>query len=1595
MSNQARPALTPEQRKLILQRLQKKDAAQAQILPRANEIDAFPLSFAQQRLWFLDQMGPGSVAYLIARVEHLLEDLSMEALERSLDTLVRRHEALRTTFEERDGQPVQVIHAKSRSAFSLIDLQGLTQEQREKAAQRLISQEAQHPCNLTKGPLLRPSVVRMGKQEHVVLLTLHHIITDGWSNDILARELFTLYRAYSAGHAAALAPLPIQYTDYALWQQRWLQGERLEKQLAYWRKQLADVPPLALPTDHARPAVQTLRGATQTRLVPAEILEQLQTLSQQEGVTMFMLLLAAFQVLLLRYTGQSDISVGIPIANRTRAEIAGVVGLFVNTLVMRGDLAGNPTFQQFLSGVREVALQAYAHQDVPFEKVVEVLQPERDLSRSPLFQVMLVLQEGAAKQREPETEARLLQPASSSKFDLTLSLTPTAAGLRSALEYNTDLFEPGTIGRILNHWQILLQSITQAPHLRLVELPLLAPDERERMLRAWNATQAAYPEHLCLHDLFEQQAARTPDAVAIESGEEQLTYDQLRKRTNQVAHYLRRLGVGPDVPVGIGLERSIDLMIGILGILKAGGAYVPLDIAHPKQRLASIAQDANLATLLTTSHLRASLPSTKQVVCLDTDWPSIAQCEREAAPTVTTLPANLAYILYTSGSTGQPKGVMIPHRGVVHYVDWSGKHYAVKQGSGSPVHSPLSFDLTVTSLFPALSVGRRLVLVPEAPGIEALGQILAQRNDFSLLKITPAHLNLLDQLLTPEQLSTAAQALIIGGEALHSESVRAWREHAPATRLINEYGPTETVVGCCIYEIPRDKKYVGAVPIGRPIPNTQLYLLDVHLQPVPPGVPGELYIGGVGVARGYLHRPELTAERFIPDPFGTEPGARLYRTGDVARSISADGTLEYLGRVDHQVKLRGYRIELAEIEAVLRQHPQVADCTVLLQEEGPAAPRLIGYVVARDAAVLTSVILDEMLDEMLREHLPAYMVPSMLITVDELPLTSNGKVDRRHLLKLAQVRGDVVSVQSEPRGPVEDVLLKMWSELLAVPLPGIHDNFFAVGGHSLLATRLIAQIRAIFQIELPVRAVFEGPTVAALAKQVRRALEQNGEQEIPPLVAVARSDAMPLSFAQQRLWFLDRLQPGNSAYLVARSRSFSGPLHVRALERSLEELVCRHESLRTTFALRSGQPVQVIHPAASYRLPLIDLRGLAGETRRAEGRRLSWLEARHPCDLEQGPLVRTYLVRLDDEEHVLLMTLHHIITDGRSNEILVDELVTLYQSCIAGQPAPLAPLPIQYVDYAVWQRQWLQGKLLETQLDYWIRQLGGVQPIELPIDHPRPSLVSSRGALHPFALSEELSQAVIALGREEKVTLFMTLLAAFQVLCYRYSGQTDLVVGTDVANRTHGEMEGIVGFFINLLALRVDLSGNPSFREVLRRVRSVVVGAYTHSDTPFELLVEKLAPDHTADQTPLIQALFVMQNMPARVHREADPVAQMENSAVDQQPFQPGMDKETAVKFDVAMFMQEHAGKLLGTLHYRLDLFRASTIATMTARFATLLQSSVRQPDMPIDVLDIISEEERQQNRREGQKQRKKLHIRNDAWIDLPAIDFTKKDDNT
>ncbi|BBA33066.1 putative linear pentadecapeptide gramicidin synthetase LgrB [Methylocaldum marinum] len=1386
------------------------------------------LAFAQERLWFLDQLEGPSATYTIPGGLELHGPLEVAALRRSLAEIVRRHESLRTTFPTVDGVAVQHIAPSGPVPLPLIDLAALPDADRAAAFERRIADETRRPFDLAHGPLLRASLVRLAPDRHGLLLNLHHIVSDGWSMAVLVRELSTLYAAYALHQPAALPPLPIQYADYAQWQRTRLSGEVLDRQLRYWQQQLAGAPTLLeLPTDHPRPPVQRFHGATRPLALDPALTQALRALSRRLGATLFMTLLSAFLTLLARYSRQDDLVVGTPVANRNRRETEGLIGFFVNTLVLRVDLAGNPAFEEVVARVRQRALDAYAHQEVPFERIVEAVQPERSLSHSPLFQVMFVLQ------NTPEATLTLpgltLSPLPlqgvAAKFDLTLVLSDSEAGLHGVWEYSTDLFEAETIDRLGRHFDCLLRGIVADPTQRLSALPLLPDAEAHQLLVAWNATDTDYPKDRCIHQLFEARAETTPDAVAVVFEDQVLTYRALDARANQLAHHLQALGVGPESRIGLCLERAPELVVGLLGVLKAGAAYVPLDPAYPRERLAFMLEDAAVSVLLTQARLRESLPETSvPVLCLDQAWATMAQ-RPDSAPVSGVGPENLAYVIYTSGSTGKPKGVMIVHQGLINYLSWCTEAYAVADGNGTPVQSSIGFDATITSIFPALLVGRPVILLPEKQEIEGLSALLQAQRDLSLVKITPAHLDALGPLLSPKALSGQARALILGGEALTMKSLAVWRTYAPETRLINEYGPTETVVGCCVYEVPPEASSSGAVPIGRPIANTQLYVLDERFRPVPIGVPGELHIGGDGVARGYLYRPELTAEKFIPHPFSRVPGARLYRTGDLAR-WRADGELEFLGRIDHQVKLRGFRIELGEIEAALSQQPGIRDAVVLLREDAPGEKRLVAYCVG--------AVDPETLRAALKAQLPDYMVPAAWVTLDALPLTPNGKVDRKALP--APERGATGTPHVPPQGPTEARLAEIWAEVLRLDRVGRHDNFFALGGDSILSIQIVARAT---QAGLPLtpRQLFQHQSIAELAAGVGTSPARTAEQ------GPVQGDA-PLTPIQH--WFFDQAWTEPHHFNQAFLLSVAPDLAPDRLRQVLHTLRAQHDALRLRFHREAAHWRQT-HAAPDAPLPfgVVDLAALPPDAQAAAIEQVSAAQQAR-LDLAHGPLWRCVLfTRGEGQPGRLLLVIHHLAVDGVSWRILLDDLQQAYARLGRGAPPALPPKTTAFKTWAEQLDAYAASERLRPELAYWQRLRGPAAPLPRDADAP-PEANTVAAADHvAVTLGREPTRALLHdVPPVYRTRINDVLLTALAQTLARWSGVRTLWVNLEGHGREE-LFEGVdlartVGWFTTLYPVRLDLTADApgeALKAVKEQLRTIPQGGigygvlrYRHPD---------------------------------------------------------------------------------------------------------------------------------------------------------------------
>ncbi len=1083
------------------------------LLPAKRE-GALPLSFSQERLWFLQQLEPESHAYVEPHAMKLDGQVQVEALEKSLNAVVQRHENLRTTFASVQGKPCQVIAPSLQLPLPVFDLTALSEEERQAEAQRLFSEAGRVTFDLGRGPLLHLYLLRLGHEGHILLITLHHIIADRASGNLLINEITTFYEAYAKlsdqQSLPSLPELPIQYADYALWQREWLQGEALKPHLDYWRQQLAGAPPLLeLPADFPRPAVKRYGGSHVGFALPATLLQSLRALSAREGATLFMTLLGAFQTLLWRYSGQDDMVVGTSITSRTRLELEPLIGLFINTLVLRTDLSGNPTFRQLLKRVRSVCLSAYEHQELPFEKLVEELQPERNLSYSPLYQVAFSLEHapGTGLQLADSTWEPIAWANNTSKFDLSLILVETHTALPGRFEYNTDLFTSDTIARLARHFQTLLEGIVANPDQHLIDLPLLNQAERAQMLGEWDRPPAPLAANRCLHQVFEDRVTGRPDAVALVLEHQQLTYAELNARANQLAHYLRALGVGPEVRVGLCLDRSIEAIIGLLGILKAGGAYVPLDPYSPRERLAFMLADSQVNVVLTQQQWRARFAEHAQaytLYSLDSDWERIAQHQTTNGSWAVS-PDNLAYVLYTSGSTGQPKGVLITHAQVAHYVYACLSELGLADCTRFALVQPLTVDSTVTLLYSALFLGQILHLFSREQALDAIGLNDAFRAQaIDALKIAPSHLRAL-QTVAGESLMPG-QRLIIGGEASSWEWVQGLAAKHPGCQVINHYGPTETTVGVLIYPVPQEisanEPAYSTTPLGRPLPRIQAYILDARLEPVPIGVPGELYIGGDGLARGYLNRPDLTAERFVPHPFSHTPGARLYRTGDLVRA-RPNGVIEFIGRRDEQIKLHGFRIELGEIESALTAHSAVSQALITLREDTPGDQRLVAYVVPSEAAANLS---PAELRQHAQERLPDYMIPAAFVVLEKLPLTPHGKLNQQALPPPDWAAQSALPAVP-PRTTTEAQLAALWGQVLHRETVGIHDNFFDLGGHSLLATQLMARIFETFHCTLPLRTLFEAPTIARLALRIEEHCQQpdtEKQPEVMPFVQRAR-----------------------------------------------------------------------------------------------------------------------------------------------------------------------------------------------------------------------------------------------------------------------------------------------------------------------------------------------------------------------------------------------------------------------------------------------------------------------------------------------------------
>jgi amino acid adenylation domain-containing protein len=1965
---------------------QAKRAMLADLLKKKAETreSFYPLSYGQRAWWFMHQLESESAACNIVFASRVNSAVDVAALSRAFQTLIDRHPSLRTNFINRDSEPVQFVRRRQKLRFKHRHVDASNPEE----LKRCLIEEANRPFDLEREPMLRVSLYTSSPEEHVLLMMAHHIAVDLWSLVVLMNELRELYPAEIRGERVNLPTPSLQYTDYVREQSEMLAGAKGARLWDYWKNQLAgELPVMNLPLDRTRPAVLTYEGAYHDRELDAELSQKLKSLSRTCGATLYATLLAAFQVLLYRYSGQEEIMVGALYATgRDSAGFAGVVGFLDNPVALRANLSANPTFKDYLERVSRTTLDALEHQEYPFGLLVERLQPVRELSRAPIFQVMFILQKtqlaeeasllamarghagarvnlGGLALEYADFEKRVATGIAG-RLDLTLTMAETSAGLSASFQYNTELFDATTMARMAAHFQKLLEGIVANPSAPIETLPLLSETERHHQLIEWNTTVAPYPQAECLHTLMTKRAEIAPHHAAISCGGQTCSYAELDRRSNQLARYLQALGVKRGVLVGVCVERSIEMVVAVLGILKAGAAYVPLDPAYPQQRIAFMLEDTHAPVLLTQAKLVETLPaSAGETVCLDTDWTAI-DAESDRPVTLDTMSTDIAYVIYTSGSTGNPKGVMINHRGAVNTIIDVNRRFAVGPDDRILALSSLSFDLSVYDIFGTLAAGATIV-IPDASAVPNPRHWaeLMWREQVTVWNSAPALMEMFVEHLScgAETMPDSLRLVMLSGDWIPVSLPQQIKALAAGAQVFSLGGATEASIWSIIYPIERVEPTWKSIPYGRPMANQHFYVLNAHGQPVPQGVVGELYIGGIGIAQGYLNRPELSAEKFIPDPFNGEAGGYLYRTGDLGCFL-ADGNIEFLGRMDHQVKLRGFRIELGEIEGVLTQHPSVRETVVLARTDGQSEKRLVAYIVARaeealaassngdesasaqrvwdalvmagreqahhpalgmeagvfqsltrhldalarsyvslafrnlgvftrsgeehsiseliqslpvvpryhkalrrwlellsdegkleqqgeifrsvsplnadppdalleavrasndeltasvayfqycgeklsgvltgkmhptqllfregasavaenfyqegfrycntivrdvvkslvesappekslrilevgagvgsttawllpelparrtsyfytdvskyfteigqrnftaypfihydlldierepqeqgyepqsfDLIIASSVLhatkyigetlqhvrsllapggflllveetrfhdyfnivglqegFDRFMDEdvrerhpflsadgwnqallahgfdyfqgfnesgsqaeewgidvmlaraslavtgveknelrrFLRERLPEYMIPSHFMMLDALPLTPNGKVDRRALPAPMSLTDEPTRIFVAPRTPTEEVLAGIWAQVTGSEEVSIDDNFFDSGGDSLLATQLISRVRSAFQTELPLQNLFEFPTVAGLASRIEQSREAGQGESFQPIEPIARDGELPLSFAQQRIWFLDQLIPGSAFYNVLAAVCLKGGLDTVVLAQSLNEIIRRHETLRTTFASVGSQPVQLIATDGTLSLTEVDLRGVPEEEQDGDVQRLAKEEARRPFDLTMGPLLRVTLLRLKEDEFVLLLALHHIIFDGWSLGVLVRELGLLYNSYASGKPSPLLPLSIQYADFAHWQRQWLQGAVLEERLSYWKRQLAGSTVLELPTDYPRPAAQTFRGARQSFLLPGELIEDLRTLSHRESVTLFMTLLAGFKTLLHRSTGQEDIVVGSPIANRNRVETDKLIGFFVNALALRTRLSSNPGFRELLGRVRETALSAYAHQDLPFEKLVEELQPERHLTYTPLFHVWFVLQNAP---------LPPLELPSVTMSPIE--VDDGTS-KFDLVISLFETDGGLRATWIYNSDLFEPPTIARLAKQYETLLGQIVAHPEARLTELEIESEAEKEQRAVELEE-RQRSRVKRLRTVRRRAVDWSQ-----
>jgi len=1482
--------------------------------------DLYELSATQQGMLFHELYHPDEGVYISQLACRLRGDLNLRAFGGALQILVDRHPALRTSLHWKElDKPLQMVHRRGSARCEELDWRGLSPAAQAEQLDDILRRERARGMPLDEPPLLRTVIIRLADDLYQLVWTYHHIIIDGWSATLLVRELFLFYEAARQGRQP-YPPPATPFRDYVAWHQQ----HDFARDEAYWRALLSgftELTPLPLERRAEDSSVRKEPIVVRRELSSAAS-ERIAGLARRVQITDSTFAQAVWALLLARYSGRSDVVFGVATSGRT-IDVPGaenIVGLLIGTLPMRLEVPPEKRAEAWLRDAQRRQADFRQHESTP---LVEVQGWSEMPAGSPLFESILVFQNvpRASELSDPRLSFRVEDIAfyNRTNYPLTLMVHP---GSRWEVELTCapGHVEPALAEQLLVHYAGLLEAVARQPEARLCDLPLLSTEQRNEVVCRWNRTGREYPRERCWHELFGQAAQSSGGKVALRCKEAQLTFAELDRRSNRLARYFRKAGVGPDVRVGVCTDRSIDMVVAILGIHKAGGAYVPLDPAYPGERLALMLEDSQASVLVTTSQQDAMLPPREAcTVLLDREQQAIARESDEPLPQHA-VPENLAYVIYTSGSTGRPKGVMISHRALLNFLLSMSRCPGVEAHDRLLAVTSLSFDIHALELYAPLIRGAEINVVPRETAVDghALAR-LVDHWDATVIQATPATWRL---LIDSGWQGKPDLKVLCGGEALPPDLADQLLDRV--AELWNMYGPTETTVWSTVQRVERDRP----LTIGGPIANTQVYILDARLEPVPVGVAGELYIGGHSIARGYWRRPDLSAERFIADPFSTEAGARMYRTGDLCR-WRRDGQVEFLGRADDQVKVRGFRIELGEIESVLSHHPAVRRAAVTAERHGAGSSRLIGYVVAeRSDADLAA-----QLKQFVGARLPDYMVPSAFVLLDEMPLTPNGKINRKALPAPDASRDDLASQYVPPRNDLEEQLAEIWSSVLGLERVGIHDNFFELGGHSLLATQVIARLRSVSDAEVPLRELFQNPTIAQLSEAVEGAGSGTAQGA---LEKVDRSGELPLSFGQERLWLLDQLMPGSAAYNMPAVVRMVGPLDAEAFRGAIGDIVRRHEVLRTRVESHDGRPRPVIDAEATIELPLEDLAEVPAEARGERIAERAEEQASRPFDLATGPLLRGEILRLGEREHIVLLTLHHIVGDGWSTGVLIRELAEFYRARLTESEAMLPELPVQYADYAHWQRQQLAGEALEQHVEYWKRQLADIPALELPTDRPRREAALRRGGSVHFDLSPEWTRSLASVSRQAESTVFTTLLAAFQVLLSRYARTQDVAVGVPVAGRTRPEFEPLVGFFVNTLVMRTSLADRPTFQQLLERVQQIALDAQAHQDVPFEKLVEVIQPGRDLTRSPLFQVMFALQNTPLP---EFELPGGLQFEALPPEP--------RYAKFDLSLSMRESGDRLVGTWEYDADLFDAATIERKSPRTlrsrSTMCRSSRRK----------------------------------------------------